>query len=740
MTRWLIGLSCLVSVLFLAATGVGAQETDEPEPVLVTADEIVYDDALGIVVARGNVELSQGERVLLADTVTYNQSTQIVTATGNVTIEEPSGDLVFAEYAELTDDLAEGFVETISMLFVDDSRMIANIGLRDRDGTTDVERVVYSPCDVCSDDPDSAPLWQLRAVRATHDRDALDIVYRDAFIDFFGVPILYTPYFSHPDPTVDRRSGFLTPSFGSTPDLGPFFRSAYYYDIAPEQDATFNLAWTRDAGFQGGAEYRRRFQDGDLVIEGTANRSDFTDIEDGVSVEKLDQFRWHLFGDARYDLDENWRFGGSLRRTSDDTYLDVFEISEDDVLESRGYAEGFYDLSYISAEVYGFQDLRVNSIDQPIVAPWIDFDYVGEPGSVVGGQLHARGDILNLMRPEGISGTRRLDTEGVDTRRLSAGAGWRREFVTDFGLLTDFRADIDGYLYMSNDVPDQSDPDQLRSEVSAARVFPRGTITSRYPFVRQSGAYQQLIEPVVSVTAAPVAGDDDDIPNNDSLDPEFDEINLFSDNRFPGVDRLDGGTRVTYGLRGGLYDDDGGYATLFLGQSYRFDDTSSFADGSGLEDQLSDIVGRLSVSPTSIFTLDYRFRFSKDDLTARRQELSTFVGVPAAWVGATYTFIDAEAGTGTSQDTEEILSTFGSQVSEYWRLAGSYRYDLADDEPRDVRFGLIYSDECFTFDGAIRRDFTVDRNTGDGVSVFLTLTLRNLGEIPLAGSLSFPGS
>ncbi|MHA1566512.1 MAG: LptA/OstA family protein, partial [Alphaproteobacteria bacterium] len=104
-----------------------AQQAASPEeqPVLITADELSSNDELGLVTASGNVELSQAGRVLMADTVTLNRKTNVVSASGNVVILEPSGEVIFAEYAELTDDLKEGFARAISMRLQDDARLAA---------------------------------------------------------------------------------------------------------------------------------------------------------------------------------------------------------------------------------------------------------------------------------------------------------------------------------------------------------------------------------------------------------------------------------------------------------------------------------------------------------------------------------------------------------------------------------------------------------------------------------------
>ncbi len=729
MGRWqwlLVGLA----ICSLASGPAAGQETEEQEPFVVSADELVVDDVLNLVIARGNVEVAQAGRLLTADTVTYNPRSGVVTASGNVVVVEPSGEIVFAEYAELDSELAEGFVEGIGLLFDDNSRLAADRGVR-RGPITEVGRAVYSPCALCEEDPDAAPLWQLRAARVTHDSEANDVIYEDAFLDFFGVPVLYTPYFRHPDPTVERRSGILAPEFGTTSDLGPFLRAFYYWDIAPNKDATFELGGTRDAGFIMGAEYRHRFEYGQIKLDGSVNESDRTEANGPFETVKEDQWRGHLFTDAEFHIDENWRVGANIRQTSDDTYLDQFEISDADVLTSRAYAEGFYGLSYAAAEVFRFKDLRRDTIDQPFLAPILSFDHVSEPASLFGGQWFANAGALNIIRDEDVEGFQ-TGTEGVDTRRFSLESGWKREFQSDFGLLTNFESAVRGDLYWSDDLPTAADPTVTEDGVFESRFFPRATITSSYPLIRQQGTIQQLVEPIASFTAAPDLDNEDDIPNNDSVDVEFDEINLFSDSRFPGIDRVEGGLRFTYGLRLGVFGFGGGSTTLFAGQSRRLKEDDDFPAGSGLEDKESDWVGRLTVTPSPLFNLDYRFRFDHQTFDGRRQEVSLIAGPDLFRIGANYTFVDEIAGTGTNEDVEEISGRVSSRFAENWVASGSLRRDLVLDESRDFTLGIAYGDECITFGVEFRRDFTQDRDNSSGDSVFVTLNLRNLGDLPLA--------
>ncbi|MEL0021106.1 MAG: LptA/OstA family protein, partial [Rickettsiales bacterium] len=117
---WILGFLVL-------ANSVSARDPLSTElPVLLQADEINYDQELGTVVARGKVEISQGGRTLFADTLSYNQKTETVSASGNIVLHEPSGEVIFAEFVKLTDQLKNGVINRIRILLLDDSRFAAN--------------------------------------------------------------------------------------------------------------------------------------------------------------------------------------------------------------------------------------------------------------------------------------------------------------------------------------------------------------------------------------------------------------------------------------------------------------------------------------------------------------------------------------------------------------------------------------------------------------------------------------
>jgi LPS-assembly protein len=170
--------------------------------VLIEADEMVHDRQADVVTATGNVEVTSDSRVLLADSIVYDRTTKTVTANGNVSLLQPDGQVLFADSMLLSDDFADGVAETVRLLLEENARVAANSGTRSAANRTELNKAVYTVCDVCEEDPNAPPLWQIRSFKVIHDKEKQRVEYEDAFIEFFGVPELYTPYFSHPDPSV----------------------------------------------------------------------------------------------------------------------------------------------------------------------------------------------------------------------------------------------------------------------------------------------------------------------------------------------------------------------------------------------------------------------------------------------------------------------------------------------------------------------------------------------------------
>ncbi|MFC3027428.1 MULTISPECIES: LPS-assembly protein LptD [Roseomonadaceae] len=722
----LTGLAALTALgLVLAPTGPGAQQglmglgnraTDDG-PVTFTAEEVEYDQTSNTVTARGRVEAWQGDRVLRADEFTYARDTGVATATGNVALIEPDGQTLFADRVELTDGMRDAAIEGIRGLLASNARLAA-AGARRTGGTvTDLARVVYSSCDLCPEDPTRPPLWQLRARIATLDSTEQRVRYRDAAVEFGGVPLLYTPYFSHASPDAPRASGFLSPTFGQTRFLGGFLELPYYWAIDDHSDATISLTASTKQVPNLGATYRRRFNSGEIALEGSVGSLENTDA---------DGYGGHIFAQGRFTLDENWRTGFAVNRASSREYLQAWRYGAPRVLTTTAYLEGFWGpegYARVDSMLYQGLDAANSTSLTPFVLPRGYADYVF-PTDSLGGRFTLDASAFSLFR-----------SSGTDTRRIATRGNYELPVMGDMGEIWTFRTQADivgGWVDGLALAPTYGD---ASGDGFYGRGHVRTAVDWRMPFLRSAGEYgSQIIEPRVQLVTGPATGAQLRFPNEDSLDFEFTDANLFSLNRFQGRDRFEGGTRVDAALRGAWLFPNGGQLEGLAGRSLRMATDETFADGSGLENRSSDWVGRLRLAPVSWLEMVGRARLDRETGEGRLWDgTATVFGGPFSLSGGY--LLTNPAPNVTTRKREEFSLGGTLRVNENWRVGVFGRYDIGLDRPVAAQASATYEDECFIFETRFVRSWAEDPSTRadytGGTLLLFRIGLKTVGDFGL---------
>ena len=729
-------MALLAAPFYLCISGslAYADPVEKKNETLITAREMYSDQSTGIVTATGHVEIAHGDHILHADKVTYNQNTGVMHAEGHIALLMPTGEVQFADQEDITGDMKQAFAENISILFPDNSRLAAQSMQRYQGRYMVAQKGVYTSCNVCKDNPEHPPLWQLRGSEIVHDNLEHDVYYHDATIDFLGIPVLYTPYFSAPDPTVDRRQGFLAPTPGTAPNLGAFVKIPYYLDISPDSDATIAPTFSAEDKAQFAGEYRKRFDNGNLQLDGSFTRAD---LVSDAGIDNGQQWRGHLFGNFLFNVDETWRAGTDVQISSDKSYLERYRLSSLDQLTNRVYVEGFSGRNYAAVNSYYFENLRPGTqVVQPYILPEASFSLLGEPGQMFGGRWSLGGSSLITARQNANQG---VNQQGPDTRRLSLNSGWERKLVSDTGFVTTVSGLLRADAYSADNVVAPNGSGNIYNGVYIARQFEQANAVIGYPVARSAHGYQEMIEPLIAFTAAPAVKYNAKQPNEDSLDTEFDETNLFSPNRFSGTDLIEGGSRATYGLRHSITTDSGGRLDVFGGQSYDTSKNATFTTQSGLRDQLSDYVGRIDLNPVSWFNANYGFRLDHNTFDIQRQDALASVGTNFFRPSARYTTAyETNSTTGLIQNVEELSIGFSSNFTKYWTLTATHVQAFSPEPgPRGTGVTLNYADECFIYGVTLNNNNTNRNDISSGTSVVFHMFLKNLGGVHTDG-LSSP--
>ncbi|KAF0139869.1 MAG: LPS-assembly protein [Rhodospirillaceae bacterium] len=634
-------------------------------PLLITAEELTHERDIGVITARGHVEITVQDQLLRADSVIYHMKQDLVTATGNVVLIEPDGHVIFTEYFELAGNLKKGVARQIRAMLAGRARLAAVSGTYDADRRSTLNKAIYTACRPCEDTPATAPLWQIKAMRVTRDSERQQVEYRDAWLEMWGIPVAYTPYLSHPDPRVKRRSGFLAPLWGGTRNLGATVQIPYFWELSPYSDLTIEPLFSSREHPMLASKYRQMLTNG-------ATRNEFS-----VTYDEQDKFRGHVKSNTTYEIDDTYRAQVQVELASDRAYLRRYGFNTGRWLTSYGTLEGFGVRSYGAAYAYTFQRLHEsnNQGRPPLVLPAVEYHYVGDPGWL-GGYRVLDANLLVASRDE-----------ESDSRRLSVTSGWTLPYTSAGGRKLAFNVNVRGDGYFVNGVllPSEDSSDTKQSfNGPTGRVIPEASVEWRYPLARQEeGQGYTVVEPIAMVVVSPFQTPSNRIPNIDSHVFEFDDTNLFKVSRFSGLDRVETGPRLSYGLKVSRYYEYIGRLSLLVGQSYRFYSQQDFGTNSGLEDNLSDLVGRTEFVSAGNLSLLHRFRLDRNDLEVRRNELALSIGPKALQLGVDYTFVERTTNKeGTFGKRHELAVSLASSITRYWSLALTNRHSLTNRKSR----------------------------------------------------------
>lgn len=684
---------------------------------LLQAAEITYSKENDVIKALGNVELSQGSRILLADRVIYSQKKDEVTAEGNVILLEPNGEVLFSTKVVLSHDLKSGVINDFKLLMNDGSRFAANSAIR-FDGSRNVmKEAIFSPCHPCKEDPNKPLVWQIKAEQVTHDEDTKNIEYESALLEIFDFPIFYMPYFIHPDPSVERRSGFLIPTLGHSDEKGLIYGQPYYQVIDRARDIKLEpTIYTRN-GMILKTHYRHALELGNIDLKTTTgfitdsfHENSFNDIALKGSIDL----------EAKFAIDDTWRSSFDLEQTSNRNYQRKFDLDTKEVLTSRALLEGFRSRNYSSLSVYKFQGLRVTDDRraQPFVFPMLNYNFTGQPNSTG-------------IRPEIDLAISSITREiGVDSRKLSLKSGLQMPFYSGLGEIYTFHSSLQTDLFFSNNINEGLEG-RSNTDHAEFRIIPQLGVNWRYPFVRNQMGSVQIIEPIINFVLGPNIQNSSKIANEDSQAFEFDDTNIFDLNRYAGTDLITGGSRIDYGLRSSIANNDGQQSELLLAQSYRFAGNSSFSEASGLEHKKSDYVGRFTFFPNDAFNIHYRFRLDSGNFSPSRTELGLNLFHQQHIIALDYILIDEQRETKEFGNREQMDLKINSQLLANWTSNLQLVQDFTDSSNRTIKasLGVTYTDECFTIGLQYQREDMSGEELQPEDQVLLLINFRDLGSL-----------
>jgi LPS-assembly protein len=707
--------------------------------MLVQAVEVDYDYNNSRVSAVGNVQMFYNGTSVEADKVIYDQKTKRLHAEGNIRMTDADGKITYADIMDLSDDYRDGFVDSLRVDTADQTRMAATRADRSSGNYTVFENGVYTACAPCRDDPKKPPLWQVKGARIIHDQTEKMLYFENAQLEFFGVPMAYLPYFSTPDPTVKRKTGFLMPSYTTVSTYGFGVETPFYWAIAPDYDATFNPRFTTTQGvlFQG--EFRQRLINGSYQIRAYG----IDQLDPGAFAGQPGDrtFRGGVETKGDFTLNDKWVWGWEGVALTDFMMLYDYRLAQykDPVQSfltlpteavSQIYLTGVGNRSYFDARAIYYLSLSGLQSQVPVIAPVVDYSNVLNY-SFLGGEVSYKTNFTNLNRETAVfdpitsvaaaDGTC-VSSNSADTAksivpancllrgmpgtyaRLTGEADWRRSFTDSWGeIWTPFAsiradaidADISNQPGVANFLP--------VGNTQALRVMPTIGLEYRYPFINVQPWGSTTVEPIAQVIIRPNEPYAGKLPNEDAQSLTFDTSNLFSVDKFSGYDRVEGGGRANVGVQTTTQFDRGGSVTAVFGQSYQLFGLNSYAVAdmtntgldSGLQTPKSDYVASVAYSPNRTYTFSTRARLDQATGSVQRFEAEARANFDRWSVSMLYGDYAAQPEIGYLTRREGILGSASAKVAANWVVTGSARWDLVANQLNQYVIGAGYVDDCF---------------------------------------------
>jgi len=699
---------------------VGPGDRQPSETVVLRALSVTEDRNSSVLIAEGEVEVRVGERTLRADRLVYDRGRETMRAQGRVQITDGTGAVQFADEIEVDDGFRNGFALRFATRLDSAATAVASSAIRTDGVINALEQVVYTGCPVCQE-TGADPTWALRARRAVQNQTSQMITYQDAVLEVKGVPVLYAPYLAHPDPSSERRSGFLNPDLGVSSKLGAFYEQPYYHVLSPSEDVTIAPMLSARMAPLVKVDYRRRFFSGVVDIESSLTNEQEFDSDGELFGDKT--WRSHIYGSGRFRINEDWSWGFGVERQTDDLYDLRYDIDGEDVLRglyasqprqllSQIYAIGQTDRFYLEAGMLSFQGLRAGDDDArfPTVAPSFLMRTHSDLGEM--GRLSTSASAAVLLRDEPV--TLPDGKVSLDSSRASVGADWSLQRIAGPFVLAPF-ASVRGDVYHLDD-------GGARGEDTLGRGLALAGAQVSVPFARVRETMTVLVEPVVMAAWGSSAVHQGRIPNEDSLLFEADDSNILSANAISNYDLWDSGGRLAAGVNASASFTDRLNVKASIARRWRDTADPTFGRLSNLSETASDYVGSVRFSIGASFRTGARFRLD-DDFQVNRLDLDASGSLGRVNGAARYfEVINASGG-----EDKGLLLDGGVRIARRWSAIFQQQRNIAGQVDLRISAGLAYQDECSYFAVTYERSGAVDRTLGPSESVRFQFVLTGLG-------------
>lgn len=689
-----MGYRCCNFLFLLVAafiTIAGPSNGKESNSILL-ADSIEL-DAQGNLIAQGNVDIVYKEQRLKAPKVVYIKDKNILIMDMGATLTDENGSSFIAETAELDQQLLNGIINGANLVLKQQIQMRADILERENGLNTNLTNVKATACFSC-DNP--IPIWQIRAKSGNHDIEKQQLIFQNAHIRVFDIPVFYVPYLRLPEPRVKRMRGFLVPRTRQNSLLGFGLELPYFLPLGQDRDITISPLISQETKTLK-LNYRQAFDEGRIVANLAASK-------DTVFSEKL-RGRFQSNGD--FNLPNDYRLHYDFTIVSDNSYVSDYGYPPLDRIESRISVNKTQKLQHQEANLVYYHSLFDDYGVLPAIINFNHYDkYIKVP--TLQGDFKVSTILHNNFRSS------QKNIYGRDIRRLNTSLGWSNSYKTNQGIRIELGSQIrfDSYL-TRQDTRFKNEENTVSADV---------LITVGWPMIRHDILqHQDILEPVLQFAIS--KQEDLKLPLEESIYSELDEGNLISLSRFPARDRFEKDARGAIGLKWLRKFKSGSKLDISLGQVFRQNEEEDFNTGSGLNSKVSDYLLSAKYIAQNEFSIAGRTLLDSNISPNRIEALATY-----AWdrvsLSTGFSFLPKSISQERKNDISELRLATIYQFDDVWRYTTGVRYDLSNDRTAEVSIGILFDNECTNVAFTAKRRFSNSGSSSSVTSWDLTTSLK----------------
>tara|TARA_B100000686_G_scaffold340072_1_gene415174 strand:- start:875 stop:3511 length:2637 start_codon:yes stop_codon:yes gene_type:complete len=594
-----------------------------------------------------------------------------------------------------------------------DPRLKGNKAYSDRNVTT-VSKGAFTTCKKRPNE--KCPPWIIEAKEARHDKNKKTIYYKNAWLKIYDVPVLYYPYFFHPDPTVKRQSGFLTPQIGESQTLGSSAYIPYFYVISDKKDLTLKPRIFTDNKFSIQTEYRQ-------VSKKMNHIFDFS-LTQGHDSSENDQndARSHFFSNSIIDLDmpvfDLSNLEIQLQKTSNNTYLKLFDL-ESPLFGNEGSSGGVSTLN-------SFINLTANKED-------LDLDASVEVYEKLEKSNSDRYEFIlpsynlnkNIKKYDKLDGTLTFSSSGsqhiYDTNIFEA------QIINDLLYNSEDKYLSSGiknnYNILLKNVNSDGRNSEKISNDPKAELLSTFIFESSYPLLREGINFNNYLTPKISLRYSPT-----EMKNLNDEDRRININNIFSLDRIGFADTIESGQSLTIGTeykktrKEEKNNTSKDVLEFSLATVFRDEINEDIPASSSLGNRSSDIFGHIGVEPNNFFNSSYNFtvdnnidQFKYHDVTANFK-VNNFV--------TSFKYIEEKDNIGNENYLQNITSyKFDENNSISFATRKNKKIDLTE------YYDLIYryQNDCLTAAISYNKEYYADGDLKPTEQLFFSLTIVPLG-------------